>query len=138
MLLEYGNATDVSTGHRVSSDLDECEDWTWWNSVGEPGVQRPTCGCSDVRYLANQRRWECKAEHAKKQFSVKVGTIFEDSAGSAQVAVARNVDGVDDWKNGVSSYEIARRAIGVYRKSAWFHASSHSIGKVQTNDGENF
>src|ERR1035437_3620307 len=60
------------------SDADNCLNYMvarrWPN-----GVTCPTCGSSDVRFLANQRRWECKAKHAKKQFSAKVGTIFEDS-----------------------------------------------------------
>ena len=67
-------------------------------------------------WLANQRRWKCYA--CRKQFSVKVSTIFEDSP-----------IGLDKWmvalwmlcncKNGVSSYEIAR-ATGITQKSAWF------------------
>jgi hypothetical protein len=39
----------------------------------------PTCGRSDISYLATQRKFQCKSAHAKRQFSVKVGTIFEDS-----------------------------------------------------------
>jgi transposase-like protein len=82
------------------------------------GVTCPTCGSKDVRFIATRRIWECKSKHAKKQFSVKVGTIFEDSP-----------IGLDKWltaawmvancKNGVSSYEIAR-ALGVTQKTAWF------------------
>ncbi|MCE9589647.1 MAG: IS1595 family transposase [Planctomycetes bacterium] len=82
------------------------------------GVECPTCGRKDVRYLENQRRWQCKSVHAKRQFSVKVGTIFEDSP-----------LGLDKWlpavwlitnaKNGISSYEI-HRALGVTQKTAWF------------------
>lgn len=82
------------------------------------GVECPTCGSKDVWYLAAQRRWKCKSNHPKKQFSVKVGTIFEDSP-----------VGLDKWlpavwlvtgcKNGVSSYEIARD-LGVTQKTAWF------------------
>jgi transposase-like protein len=78
----------------------------------------PTCGRNDVSWLANQRKWQCKSKHVKRQFSAKVGTIFEDSP-----------LGLDKWilatwmitncKNGVSSYEIARN-IGVTQKSAWF------------------
>jgi hypothetical protein len=78
----------------------------------------PSCGRNDVSWLANQKKWQCKSKHAKRQFSAKVGTIFEDSP-----------LGLDKWlmtawmisncKNGVSSYEIAR-AIGVTQKSAWF------------------
>lgn len=81
------------------------------------GVCCPTCGRDDVRFLATRRIWECKASHPKRQFSAKVGTIFEDSA-----------LGLDKWfiaiwmvancKNGVSSYEV-HRAIGVTQKSAW-------------------
>jgi transposase-like protein len=78
----------------------------------------PTCGRNDVTFLAAQNKWQCKSAHARRQFSVKVGTIFEDSP-----------LGLDKWltaiwmvtncKNGVSSYEI-HRAIGVTQKTAWF------------------
>jgi hypothetical protein len=78
----------------------------------------PTCGRNDVSWLANQKKWQCKSSHKQRQFSAKVGTIFEDSPLP-----------LDKWlmaawmitncKNGVSSYEIAK-AIGVTQKSAWF------------------
>ena len=42
-------------------------------------VTCPTCGRTDPRWLAKQRRFECRNRHPKRQFSVKVGTIFEDS-----------------------------------------------------------
>ena len=82
------------------------------------GVSCPTCGRTDVRFLANQRRWECKGKHSKKQFSAKVGTIFEDSA----LPLEKWLPAV--WlltasKNGVSSWEI-HRALGVTQKTAWF------------------
>ena len=82
------------------------------------GVSCPTCGRTDVRFISTRRMWECKEKHPKRQFSAKVGTIFEDSP-----------LGLDKWfcaiwmiancKNGVSSYEI-HRAIGVTQKTAWF------------------
>ncbi|HKZ76889.1 MAG TPA: IS1595 family transposase [Pyrinomonadaceae bacterium] len=82
------------------------------------GVICPTCGRTDVTFLAKQRKWQCKSAHSQRQFSVKVGTIFEDSP-----------LGLDKWltavwmvtncKNGISSYEI-HRAIGVTQKTAWF------------------
>src|SRR5688500_698160 len=82
------------------------------------GVECPHCGSREVSYLTNQRRWQCKTKHPRRQFSVKVGTIFEDSP-----------IGLDKWfvaiwlissaKNGISSYEL-HRAIGVTQKSAWF------------------
>lgn len=82
------------------------------------GVECPTCGSKDVRFNPTRRLWECKQKHAKRQFSVKVGTIFEDSALP-----------LDKWliamwmlancKSGISSYEIGR-ALGITQKSAWF------------------
>ncbi|MGO9440923.1 MAG: IS1595 family transposase [Terriglobales bacterium] len=82
------------------------------------GVMCPRCGSKDVRFLAKRHIWECKSKHAKRQFSVKVNTIFEDSP-----------IGLDKWltavwmiancKNGVSSYEV-HRALGVTQKTAWF------------------
>src|SRR6266404_7318511 len=82
------------------------------------GVFCPRCGSKEVRFLPTRRIWECKAKHAKKQFSIKVNTIFEDSPISLDkwlVAVWM----IANCKNGVSSYEI-HRAIGVTQKSAWF------------------
>ena len=82
------------------------------------GVTCPTCGSENVTFLASRRVWKCKARHARQQFSVKVGTIMEDSP-----------IGLDKWlpamwmmvncKNGISSYEVAR-ALGVTQKTAWF------------------
>jgi transposase-like protein len=78
----------------------------------------PACGVVDKKhyYLKSRRVWKCR--ECKKQFSVKVGTIFEDSP-----------IGLDKWlaamwiianaKNGVSSCEI-HRSIGVTQKTAWF------------------
>ena len=82
------------------------------------GVVCPHCGVKEVSFLKTRRIWKCKSCH--KQFSVKVGTLFEDSP-----------IGLDKWlpclwmlvncKNGISSYEIAR-ALGVTQKTAWFMA----------------
>lgn len=82
------------------------------------GVYCPRCGSKEVRFIATRRIWECKSKHAKRQFSVKVNTIFEDSPiGLDKWLVA--VWMIANCKNGVSSYEI-HRAIGVTQKSAWF------------------
>lgn len=80
------------------------------------GPECPACGHKEHYYLKTQKRWKCK--DCNRQFSVKLGTIFEGSP-----------IGLDKWmlalwmiancKNGVSSYEI-HRAIGVTQKSAWF------------------
>jgi transposase-like protein len=78
----------------------------------------PICGSDRVTFLADYRRWKCSGKHPRRQFSIKVGTIFEDSP-----------LGLEKWlpalwmlandKNGVSSYEI-HRALGITQKSAWF------------------
>lgn len=80
------------------------------------GPACPACGHMQHYWLESQKRWKCK--ECWKQFSVKVGTIFEDSPIS-----------LDKWltalwmlvncRNGVSSYEVAR-TVGVTQKSAWF------------------
>ncbi|MGO9307128.1 MAG: transposase, partial [Candidatus Korobacteraceae bacterium] len=61
------------------SDPDNC--LAYMIPLTFPGgvVTCPTCGRTDAKFLANQRRWQCKSVHAKRQFSAKVGTIFEDS-----------------------------------------------------------
>src|SRR5882762_9675465 len=82
------------------------------------GVHCPTCGRTDVRFISTRRLWECKEKHPRRQFSAKVGTIFEDSPidlGKWFAAVWM----VANCKNGVSSYEI-HRALGVTQKTAWF------------------
>ena len=84
-------------------------------------VKCPTCGSERVTYLENQRRWKCYEKHPKAQFSLKVGTIFEDSAiGLEKWLPALWL--VTNCKNGISSYELAR-ALGVTQKTAWFMLS---------------
>jgi transposase-like protein len=76
----------------------------------------PKCGHNEQYYLATQRRWKCK--QCKRQFSVKVGTIFEDSAIPLEkwlIALWMLVN----CRNGISSYEVGR-ALGITQKSAWF------------------
>jgi transposase-like protein len=82
------------------------------------GVACPTCGREDAVFLQNQGKWQCKSVHSKRQFSVKVGTVFEDSGLPLDkwlIAIWM----IANCKNGVSSYEVAR-ALGITQKSAWF------------------
>jgi len=81
------------------------------------GVHCPTCGRTDVRFLATRRLWECKEKHPRKQFSAKVGTIFEDSALPLDKWFVA-IWAIANCKNGISSYELAR-SIGVTQKTAW-------------------
>lgn len=78
----------------------------------------PNCGSAEVRFLETRRLWECKSKHPKRQFSIKVGTIFEDSPIGLNKWLA-TIWMIANAKNGVSSYEVAR-SIGVTQKSAWF------------------
>ena len=92
---------------RYFADPDVCLDFMVSLRWPDGTVTCPTCGRDDVRFIPTRRIWECRSKHPRRQFSVKVGTIFEDSP-----------IGLDKWlaaiwmisaaKNGVSSYEIAR------------------------------
>src|SRR5580704_11676160 len=105
------------------------------------GVVCPTSGSKEVHFISTRRLGECKAAHARKQFSAKVGTIFEDSALPLDKwLVAMWM--IANCKNGVSSYEIGR-AIGVTQKSAWFMLQRirlamqrRSLMKLGGNGGE--
>jgi hypothetical protein len=93
----------------------------------------PTCGRNDVVFLHNQRKWQCKSTHAKRQFSAKVGTIFEDSP----IALEKWIIAVwmlSNCRNGVSSYEIGR-TIGVTQKSAWFMMHRIRLGMQDKHTG---
>jgi transposase-like protein len=78
----------------------------------------PTCGRNDVTWLATQKKWQCKSAHIKRQFSAKVGTIFEDSPLGLEKWLPA-VWIITSAKNGVSSCEIAK-SLGVTQTTAWF------------------
>jgi transposase-like protein len=97
---------------------DYCQDLMIKMRWPDGKVVCPRCGSDNVAYLEKARLFKCYGKHEKAKFSLKVGTIFEDSP-----------IGLDKWlmamwliancKNGISSYEL-HRAIGVTQKSAWF------------------
>jgi transposase-like protein len=82
------------------------------------GVTCPRCGSKNVLFLEKYNRWHCRQKHDAPQFTLKTGTVMEDSP-----------IGLDKWlmvmwqivnsKNGISSCEV-HRAIGITQKSAWF------------------
>ena len=88
---------------------------------------------TDTMFLRTRRVWKCKKDHPKRQFSIKVGTIMEDSP-----------IGLDKWlpamwllascKNGISSYEIAR-GVKVTQKTAWFMLHRIRLA-MQQGDGK--
>jgi transposase-like protein len=99
------------------ADADNCLNYLvarrWPN-----GVTCPRCGSTEVGFVKSRRLWQCKTRHDHAQFTLKTGTVFEDSP-----------IGLDKWllamwmlancKNGASSYEISR-ATGISQKSTWF------------------
>ena len=78
----------------------------------------PKCGGKEHYYLATQKRWKCKNPKCYKQFSVKLGTIFEDSPIPLDKWLAA-LWMLVNCKNGISSYEVGRD-LGITQKSAWF------------------
>jgi transposase-like protein len=89
----------------------------------------PRCGRPEPRFLAERRIWQCGKAHPKRQFSIKTGTIFEDSPLGMEKWLPAVWMIVND-KNGISSYEVAR-ALGITQKSAWF--MMHRIRKAVEN-----
>jgi transposase-like protein len=110
------------------ADADNCLEYMAahrWPS----GVFCPACGRRDVTFLKTQRKWQCKSAHAKRQFTAKVGTVFEDSPLGLEKWLPA-VWMVANCKNGISSYEL-HRALGVTQKTAWFML--HRIRKAMAN-----
>jgi transposase-like protein len=81
-------------------------------------IKCPYCQCEKVTYLEKAKVYRCYGDHPKQKFSLKIGTVFEDSP----IPLEKWLPAV--WllvncRNGISSYEI-HRALGVTQKSAWF------------------
>jgi transposase-like protein len=99
------------------SDPQNCIDFLVARRWPDGKVLCPLCGREGAKYIEARRVWQCKTRHKGSQFSIKVGTIFEDSALP-----------IDKWlmamwmiancKNGISSHEIAK-TVGITQKSAW-------------------
>jgi transposase-like protein len=86
--------------------------WRW----PDGNVVCPRCECERVHYIQTRRVWRCNG--CKRQFSVKVSTIFEDSP----ISFTKWIPAmwmIANCKNGISSYEL-HRALGVTQKTAWF------------------
>lgn len=81
-------------------------------------VRCPICGAEKVTYLEKARLYRCYENHPKQKFSLKIGTVFEDSPIPLEKWLPASWMLIN-CRNGVSSYEI-HRALGVTQKSAWF------------------
>jgi transposase-like protein len=78
----------------------------------------PDCGGREHGYIKTRRLWKCKNKTCRRQFSVKQGTIFEDSPIKLDKWLC-SIWLIANAKNGISSHELAR-SIGITQKSAWF------------------
>jgi transposase-like protein len=78
----------------------------------------PTCGSERVSYLQNARLYKCYGTHPRPKFSLKIGTVFEDSPVGLEKWLPA-VWLIVNCKNGISSHEVGR-ALGVTQKTAWF------------------
>ncbi len=92
------------------------------NTVAEmrwpDGVKCPECWAKEPYYIKTQKRWKCRNSSCRIQFSVKRGSIFEDSP----ISLSKWLPAL--WllvscKNGISSHELAK-SLGVTQKTAWF------------------
>jgi transposase-like protein len=100
------------------SDYENCRQFMiavrWPDGI----VRCPACGSEKVTYLQKARLYKCYAKHERPKFSLKVGTVFEDSP----IPLEKWLPAywlLVNCKNGVSSWEI-HRALGVSQKTAWF------------------
>ena len=123
----------LSEAIRYFSSPDHCREYMvarrWPN-----GVSCPVCGSKSVYFDSSRNGWECKTRHERRKFTLKTGTIFEDSP-----------LGLDKWlpavwmianmKNGVSSHELAR-SLGVTQKTAWFMLHRIRLAMQDTTGGK--
>jgi transposase-like protein len=122
------------------SDKENCRKFMVFMRWPDGNVQCPYCGATKLTWLAKANVYRCYGDHKKQKFSLKVGTVFEDSP-----------IGLDKWlpavwllansKNGISSYEL-HRSLGVTQKTAWFMLhrirlamESKSFVKMGGNEG---
>jgi len=119
---------DFSEAVRYFSDPDVADEYV--ASLRWPGGRAcPRCGSAEHSYLSARRLWKCRA--CKRQFSIKVGTMFEGSS-----------LGLDKWlpavwaaanpETALSSRELAR-ALGVTQRSAWFMLRRIRLAEDETS-----
>lgn len=103
---------------KLFSDYENCRQFMIMVRWADGVVRCPQCQSDKVTYLANPKAYKCRTNHLKQKFTLKTGTVMENSP-----------IGLDRWlsafwllsnsKNGISSHELGR-SLGVTQKSAWF------------------
>ncbi len=113
------------------SDFEHCRKFMVEARWPDGVVRCPRCNATHLAYLQNARVWKCYGKHECLKFSLKVGTIFEDSPIPLEKWLP-TVWLLANCKNGISSYEVGR-ALGVTQKTAWFML--HRIRKAMQHGG---
>jgi len=100
------------------ADVENCRKFMVFVRWPDGTPKCPYCGATKLTWMPKAKQYRCYSDHKPQKFSLKVGTIFEDSP-----------IGLDKWlpalwllcnsKNGISSYEL-HRSLGVTQKTAWF------------------
>ncbi len=111
------------------TNADNCLNYLKMRRWPSGKVACPTCGRTDVSFVPSRRFWQCKTRHPKSQFSIKTGTILEESLVPLEKWLPV-MWMVANCKNGVSSWEI-HRALGVTQKTAWFMLHRIRLGMKQ-------
>lgn len=100
------------------SDYENCRQFMIAVRWADGKVRCPSCGSEKVTYLEKARLYRCYENHSKQKFSLKIGTVFEDSPIPLEKWLPATWL-LANCRNGISSYEI-HRALGITQKSAWF------------------
>jgi len=114
---QHPNPQTLVEAIRAFADQDVCLQYMTalrWSD----GVCCPRCGSARVRFIATRRQWECREGHPTPRFSIKTGTIMEDSPLALDkwlIAIWMEANA----KNSISSYEV-HRALKITQKTAWF------------------
>jgi transposase-like protein len=118
---------------KLFSDAENCRQFMIAVRFTDGVVRCPHCGSDKVVYMEKSKLYNCRTNHPKRKFSLKVGTVLEDSP-----------IGLEKWlpafwllsnsKNGISSYELSR-SLGVTQKSAWFMLQRIRLAMQEGFDG---
>jgi transposase-like protein len=100
------------------ADFEHCRQFMMELRWADGVVRCPRCGAEKVTWLAKARVWKCYAKHEGPTFTLKTGTLFEDSPIPLEKWLCAAWM-LFAWKNGISSYEL-HKGLGVTQKTAWF------------------
>jgi len=100
------------------ADVEHCRQFMMELRWPDGKVKCPQCGSEHVFYIPKERVWKCYGKHPLAKFSLKTGTIFEDSPVPLEKWLPATWL-IVNCKNGISSYELSR-GLDITQKSCWF------------------